>query len=90
MPRTGEPIEVFNRYTSRIEREPIYGERWLRWTYDTTAGRLVLALFVRRVWFSRFYGWRMSRPASARRIAPFLEHYQLDASEFAQPPETFV
>jgi phosphatidylserine decarboxylase len=31
----------------------------------------------------------MSTPASRARIAPFIEHYGLDPSEFAQAPDTF-
>lgn len=83
------PIEVFNRYSGRIEHESIYGERWLRWTYGTGPGRLALALAVKRAWFSRLYGWRMGRPASAALIAPFIARYGIDPAEFAQPPGTF-
>ena len=69
MAYASEPIAYFNRYTGRIEHEPVYGERWLRWTYDTAPGRLALWLFVKRAWFSRCYGRQMRRPASARRVA---------------------
>lgn len=84
------PIEVFNRYTGKIEEEAVYGERWLRWTYATPAGRLALGLVVKRVWFSRWYGWRMSRASSAKRIAPFVRRYGLDASEFDRPLEAYA
>jgi phosphatidylserine decarboxylase len=89
MATAGAPIAVFNRYTGRFEHEPVYGERWLRWTYETTPGRFALWLFVKRAWFSRYYGWRMSRPSSACRIAPFIQRYGVDVSEFQDPPESF-
>ncbi|WP_153559115.1 phosphatidylserine decarboxylase [Roseimaritima sediminicola] len=86
---TPQPITYFNRYTGRLEQEAIYGESYLRWTYETQAGRLALALAARRVWFSRWYGWRMNRRASRDKVLPFIEQYQVDPEEFAQPPETF-
>jgi phosphatidylserine decarboxylase len=89
MSTSGQPIEVLNRYTGAVETEQIYGDRWLRWTYETAAGRLALALAVRRAVFSRFFGWRMSRPASRAKIAPFIRDYGLDPAEFADPAESY-
>lgn len=83
------PIPVFNRYTGAIETEPVYGEKWLRWTYESVAGRLALGVVVRRHWFSRFYGWRMSRPGSRSRVIPFIARYRVDEAELAQPTGTF-
>lgn len=84
-----EPIRFFHRYTGRVETEAIYGEGWLRWTYGTQPGRLALHAAAKRAWFSRWYGRRMNRPDSARRIAPFIAQYGLDPAEFADPPESF-
>lgn len=89
MPPAGAPIEYCNRYTGRIESEPVYGERWLRWTYETVAGRLALACVVKRAWFSRIYGWRMRRPASVGLIRPFIARYHVDTSEFLEPVDSF-
>ena len=36
-----------------------------------------LLTMVKRAWFSHWYGWRMDRPASAKKIAPFIEEYDL-------------
>ncbi len=84
-----EPIQYFHRYTGRMETEPVYGEAWLRWTYETAPGRLLLRFVVRHPAFSRFYGWRMDRPASRKRIPAFVERYAIDASEFLDPVEAF-
>ncbi|MBX3745142.1 MAG: phosphatidylserine decarboxylase [Verrucomicrobiae bacterium] len=83
------PVRFRNRYSGRIETEAIYGEGWLRWAYESPVGRLALRAFVIRPWFSRWYGWRMDRPASRSRIAPFLHRYALDPAEFADPPDSF-
>jgi phosphatidylserine decarboxylase len=82
----GQPIEVFNRTTGSVEREAVLGERWLRWVYENPVGRCVLPVLARRALFSRFYGWRMDRPGSARLIGGFIEEFGLDVREFAEPP----
>lgn len=82
-------IHYYNRYTQRLETEQVYGAHWMRWTYGNPFGRLALELFVKRPFFSRWYGWRMNRPASARKIRPFIRTYELNVSEFADPPYSF-
>ncbi len=84
-----DDIVVMDRYRGRPGKEKVYGERWLRWTYETVAGRFLLAAVVRRAVFSRFYGWRMSRPASRRRIRPFIRDYGIDENEFLEPADSF-
>lgn len=82
-------IEFFNRYTGRMEREKVYGAAWMRWTYANPFGRLALETIVKRPFFSRWYGWRMDRPASRRKILPFIQTFGLDVGEFADPPGSF-
>lgn len=89
MTDTQQPIAVYNRYSNQVEGEEVYGERWLRWVYEHPVGRVTLAAIVKRRWFSRWYGWRMSRPASAARVRPFVERYRVDAGEFLDPIETY-
>lgn len=75
-------IRFFNRYTGQEDLEVVYGESFLRWTYETNTGRMGLWLLARRAIFSRWYGWRMSRPASAAKIRPFIKTFGLDESAF--------
>lgn len=83
------PIQYFHRAKQVVETEQVYGDKWLRWTYETPLGRSVLSLFVRRVVLSRYYGWKMSQRASAHRILPFIVDYGLDVDEFAKKPFSF-
>lgn len=83
------PIRYFNRATGQVETEQVYGENFLRWAYGNPFGRLCVALAVKRLWFSRWYGWRMDQPKSREKIQPFLEHYGVDAGEFADPVESY-
>lgn len=82
-------IRVFNRYRGAIEQEQVYGEGYLRFVYGNPLGRLLLFALIKRSFFSRIYGWLMSRPRSRRKIAPFIEQYGLDVSEFASPVAEF-
>jgi len=83
-----EPIRYYNRLTNALETEQVYGERWLRLAYETCWGSL-LKQVIRKPFFSRWYGRRMARPASRSLVAPFIEEFGLDASEFADPQESF-
>jgi phosphatidylserine decarboxylase len=84
-----EPIRYYHRAKRTVETEQVYGEDWLRWTYETSLGRFALNALVRRAVASRYYGWRMSLRASAGRILPFIVDYDLDVDEFAKKPLTF-
>ncbi len=85
----GAPIEFYNRYTGQVEREDVYGESYLRWTYETACGRALLGMAVRRAAFSRWFGWRMGRPKSRSRIAPFIEQYKVPLGDMDRAPEAF-
>ncbi|MBC2593682.1 phosphatidylserine decarboxylase [Ruficoccus amylovorans] len=82
--------EYFNRLSGRIEHESVYGEAWLDWAYNRPLGRLTVELAAKRTWFSRWYGWRMSRRASAKKVVPFIRKYGLDIAEMQLPPDHFA
>lgn len=84
-----EDITFFDRYRGQICQEKVYGDRALRWTYGTLAGKFMLAAVIRRAIFSKWYGWRMDRPKSKQKVLPFIEEFELDAAEFAQTPDQF-
>jgi phosphatidylserine decarboxylase len=84
-----EPIRYYHRAKRTVETEAIYGESWLRWTYESGLGRFALDALVRRAVVSRYYGWRMSLSDSARRVLPFIIDYNLDVDEFAKKPLAF-
>lgn len=84
-----KPILYFNRHTGREETEAVYGEAFLRWIYQSSHGQLALHALAKRAIFSKWYGWRMDRPVSQAKIAPFLAEYGLDPAEFADPVESF-
>jgi phosphatidylserine decarboxylase len=80
-----EPIRYFNRHTQTLETEQVYGEGFLRWSYGNPLGAISLEGFVKRPFFSKWYGRRMSTPQSAARVRPFVAKYALDPEDFADP-----
>ncbi|MEX0330896.1 MAG: phosphatidylserine decarboxylase [Puniceicoccaceae bacterium] len=86
----GQPITYFDRYKKAMQQEAVYGDGALRFAYETLPGRALGWLFFSRPFFSAIFGWWMKRPASRKRILPFIERYGLNVSEFLQPPESFV
>jgi phosphatidylserine decarboxylase len=83
------PVQYWHRAKQVVETEQIYGERWLRFTYEHPVGRLALRLLVRRALFTRYYGWRMNRPFSVNQVLPFIVAFNLDVDEFAKSAFAF-
>jgi phosphatidylserine decarboxylase len=81
-----EPIRYFDRYDRKTKTEKVFGEGWLLIAYDNPIGRLAVWLFIRRRFFSWYYGWRMKRRDSALRIIKFIADYDVDTTEFAKSP----
>jgi len=86
---TVDSIRYYNRHTGTHETEEIYGEGFLRWAYGNPLGNLSLHAFVKRPAFSKWYGWRMSKPESAQRVLPFIAKYGLNPDDFAETPRSF-
>jgi phosphatidylserine decarboxylase len=84
-----QPIEFYNRLTSHLETEQVYGEGFLRFVYEHPLGSLPLHALVKRAAFSRWYGSRMDAPASRAKVAPFLVTYGVDTHEFTDAPDSF-
>jgi len=81
-----EPIRFFNRYSKSIETESVYGESYLRFTYENPIGRFLLWFFVKRALFSWYFGWRANWQYSAQKVIPFIVKYDLDIDEFVKTP----
>ena len=82
-------ILYYDRYREEVCSEKVYGDKSLRWTYGTMAGKVALHLLVKRALFSHWYGWSMDQPGTRQKIEPFIEKFELDASEFAVRPDDF-
>ena len=85
-----DQITYYDRYHGITCQEKVYGDKALRWTYGTLAGKMSLHALVKRAWFSKWYGWRMDQPATREKIDPFIQEYDLDANEFVRSPDQFA
>lgn len=85
-----EPIKYLNRESGQVETEQVYGEGFLRWAYGNPLGKIALHSFVKRPFFSKWYGRRMDAPKTTEKIAPFLETYGLDEKDFEKSPDEFT
>jgi phosphatidylserine decarboxylase len=83
-------IHYFNRHTGRMETEQVYGEGFLRFSYQNPLGALPLHAMVKKAGFSRWYGKRMNDPATKAKVAPFIAKYGLDPAEFADAPDSYA
>lgn len=81
MPNSLDPIRFVDGETGELCEEQVYGAGWIRWLYGTWPGRMISAL-VALPPFSRIYGWFQDRPGSRRKIAPFIEQFQIRMDEF--------
>ena len=82
-------LSFFNRYSGQIEKENIYGERYLHWITTNPWGKISNWALVKRACFSHWYGWRMKRRSSRKMILPFISKYNIDIDEFECSPESF-
>jgi len=73
-----------------METEQVYGEAFLKWAYGNPLGKLALHSFVKRPFFSKWYGNRMDDPKSKAKVLPFIDDYEMDANEFADSPESYA
>jgi phosphatidylserine decarboxylase len=87
--KSAQEILYFDRYESCLKREGIYGEKPLRWAYETVPGRICLEGVIKRRWFSSLYGYWADSSYSSREIAPFIRRFNLDTGEFLSAPESF-
>ena len=89
-----KPIHYVDRATKRTCQEDVYGASYIKLLYGNGLetrflGTPLAHLLARFPWFSAFYGWFQSRPNSVKKIAPFINKYGVDTSEFALDPEEF-
>ncbi len=59
----------------------MYGGFWVKLLYGTWLGRLFSSL-VAAPPVSRFYGWLQDRPSSSRKVAPFVERFEIQMEDF--------
>jgi phosphatidylserine decarboxylase len=79
-------IQYFHRDHERLETEKVYGDKAVRWLYESGLGRTFSSVLVRRS-ISRLYGsLQDSSLVSKRKIAPFIKDFSIPMDEFVPTP----
>ncbi len=88
-------ITFLDRKTKREEKEKVYGEFFIKLFYGTGVARrvfsfLLLPFFARIHFVSKLYGYFQKSAMSRFKIKPFIQTYEIDASEFLDPVDSFA
>lgn len=88
-------IQVWDRALGRMVEEKVYGDKWVRWLYETPAGNAVADGILSRKLPSVLYGAWQASPLSRGKIVPFIRDYQIpmelfEAGPFANFNEFFI
>ena len=73
-----KPIKYIDKETGQVQIENVYGEKWLDWLYHNPVGEATLWTIAKRKIVTSLYGDQMEKPASADKIVPFIEEYDVD------------
>lgn len=76
-----KPIRYINYDTGSEHVEDVYGGFWVKLLYGTWLGRLVSSI-VAAPPISRFYGWLQDQPSSSKKVAPFIEQFDINMADF--------
>lgn len=82
-------IQYIDRKTGQTCTEKVYGLLFLSLLYGDGFWRELFAkvfrpFSARALFLSRFYGYLQKRPASAKKVAPFIREFGVDESEFVE------
>jgi phosphatidylserine decarboxylase len=89
-----EAITYIDRITGNIEVEKVYSQAALNFLYGPSflsklIGTPLMYLLSGVPLFSSFVGYYHQLPSSKKKIAPFIKNFNVDASEFRDPIESF-
>lgn len=74
-------INFYNRLTDSIEKEKVYGDKFVEWLYQTNSGK-ALSHIVCKAPLSKLYGALQSSAFSAKKIKPFIADFNINMDEY--------
>lgn len=74
-------IKYFNRITQKPEIEKVYGDWFIKFLYQSAIGQKLGPIFTKAP-FSKMYGSFQDNAASAKKVRPFVEKFNLDMDQY--------
>lgn len=78
-------IKLYDRKNKEIVKEIVYEKKIMSFLYDSYLGLILSSIFIKKKWFSRFYGKLQKSKMSKNKIEPFIKQYKIDTSEIELP-----
>lgn len=83
-------IQFINRKTGEQQIETPPGEVFLKLLYNNPFGKMLFLPLVKRKFLSEWYGRKMNKPSSTKKIAQFVEDLQIDMTEANKSIDEFT
>lgn len=74
-------IKFYNRITGKIDRELVYGDKFIEWLYESNSGK-GLSHFICKAPISKFYGALQDLPLSKQKVEPFIKKFNIQMSDY--------
>lgn len=74
-------INFYSRITGKIEKELVYGDKFIEWLYQTPSGKSLSELICKAP-ISKIYGFIQDLPLSSQKIAPFIEKFNIQMDDY--------
>lgn len=82
-------IEYIERKTGEIKVEKVPGEKYLKFLYYNPLGELPLNLVVKKKFLTEYYGKKMDKPESVKKVPSFIEQADINIAEAKKRVEEF-
>ena len=74
-------IQIFNRKTKSYEEEKVFGDKYIKWCYESPLGKNITELIVKRKIISSIYGFFCNSTLSKKKILSFIKDYEINMHE---------
>jgi phosphatidylserine decarboxylase len=74
-------INFYNRVTNSLEKEKVYGDKFVEWLYLTETGN-TLSTIVCKAPISKLYGALQNSSLSKRKIDPFIKNFKIPMEDY--------
>ena len=83
-------IKYIERKTGETKIEKVPGEKYLKFLYYNPLGELPLNLVVKKKFLTEYYGKKMDKPESVKKIPSFIEEADINISEAKKKVDEFT